>query len=152
MQLNAFRRMEPTGYFGSTRSEFHSIQVAALCRAMNAAVIEFTSHGQNVVIDHVVSRAVWPYLLDDFSAQRVFLVGVHCATEELSRREGVRGNRKPGLATSQAGHIHKGCDYDYSVDTTQSPPATCASALLDWWQQAPEPQAFHRMRDRHAMV
>jgi len=97
VQLNAYRDMEPVGYFSRERSEAWPMRVAALCRAMHSTVIEFSGHGQNVIFDHVMSSDAWHYLLEDFQDQRLFLIRVHCDVEELLRREQARGDREHGL-------------------------------------------------------
>ena len=149
VQLNAFRDMEPVGYFSRTQAESGPLRVAALCRAMHATVAEFAGHGQNVIFDHVLSDEAWHYLFEDFREQTLYLVGVHCAVEELVRRERARGDREHGLAESQVGQIHENREYDFSVDTSHSNPTECAHALVHWLLQAPAPSAFKRMRVRH---
>jgi len=152
VQLNAYRDMEPVGYFSRERSEAWPMRVAALCRAMHSTVIEFSGHGQNVIFDHVMSPDAWHYLLEDFQDQRLFLIRVHCDVEELLRREQARGDREHGLAQSQAERIHENREYDFSIDTSHSSPSECAAALLQWLQQNPQPAAFAKMRSRHAAV
>ena len=152
VQLNAFRDMEPVGYFSREQAASGSLRVAALCRAMHATVAEFVAHGQNVIFDHVLSAEAWHYLFEDFREQTPYLVGVHCSIEELVRRERARGDREHGLAESQVGRIHEDREYDFSVDTSRSSPTECANALVHWLQQAPAPLAFKRMRARHDAV
>jgi chloramphenicol 3-O phosphotransferase len=152
VQLNAFRDMEPVGYFSREQVAYGSLRVAALCRAMHATVAEFAAHGQNVIFDHVLSAEAWHYLFEDFREQTLYLVGVHCSIEELVRRERARGDGEHGLAESQVGQIHKDREYDFSVDTSRSNPTECANALVRWLQQAPAPLAFKGMRARHDAV
>jgi len=87
VQLNAYRDMEPLGYFSRERSGAWPMRVAALCRAMHSTVITFSDHGQNVIFDHVMSPDAWHYLLEDFQANEPFLIRVHCEIDELLRRE-----------------------------------------------------------------
>jgi chloramphenicol 3-O phosphotransferase len=149
VQLNDFRDMEPVGYFGLEHAGLGTLRVAALCRAMHAAVSEFASHGQNVIFDHVLSDEAWHYLFEDFSEQRLYLIGVHCPIEELVRRERARGDREYGLAASQIERIHNNREYDFCVDTSRSAPTECANALALWLQQDHAPNAFARMRANH---
>src|SRR6478672_11961815 len=118
LQLNAFRDMEPAGYFSRPQAESWPLRVAALCRAMHAAVAQYAAHGQNVIFDHVLSADAWRYLFEDFQHERLLLVGVHCPVEELVRRELARGDRDPGLAESQVDRIHEGREYDFALDTS----------------------------------
>ena len=152
VQLNAFRDMEPVGYFSREQAASGSLRVAALCRAMHATVAEFAAHGQNVIFDHVLSVDAWHYLFEDFLKQSLYLVGVHCSIEELVRRERARGDREHGLAESQVSRIHEDREYDFSVDTSRSNPTECANGLVHWLQQNPAPSAFERMRARHDAV
>lgn len=152
VQLDAFRGMEPAGYFGVEQAAAGPLRVAALCRAMHAAVAQYADHGQNVMFDHVLSDDAWHYLLEDFREQRLYLVGVQCAVEELVRREVARGDRPHGLAQSQVASVHGGREYDLWVDTTHCSPAECADSIVRWLQHGLAPSAFARMRARpHAV-
>lgn len=149
VQLDAFRGMEPVGYFSREQAASGSLRLAALCRAMHATVAAFVAHGQNVILDHVLSVEAWHYLFEDFKEQTFYLVGVHCSIEELVRRERARGDREHGLAESQVDRIHENREYDFSVDTSRSNPTDCANTLVDWLQQTPDPSAFKNMRARN---
>ena len=152
IQLDAFRSMEPRGYFHRDQAAAAPLRVAALCRAMHATVAEFAAHGQNVIIDHVLSADAWHYLFEDFCEQKLFLIGVHCSVEELLRREHARGDREPGLAQSQVELIHENREYDFSVDTSSLNSSDCANNVARWLQQDPAPVAFDKMRALHGVV
>jgi chloramphenicol 3-O phosphotransferase len=145
LSLDAFRAMEPDGYWES--KDDMALREAALCRAMNAAVCVYANHGQNVIFDHVLTKRPWSYLLEDFSPEiPTYLVGVSCALEELIRREQLRPERTPGLAQSQWSKVHAGRTYDFSVDTTTTSTADCAQALVSWLMRRPPPLALARLR------
>jgi chloramphenicol 3-O phosphotransferase len=74
----------------------------------------------------------------------VTLVDVVCAPDELERRERARGDRPPGLATSQGVHEH--ADRDLTVDTTTSSPNACAETIVRCLDTLPRPKAFDRLR------
>ncbi len=152
VQLDAFRSMEPRSYFHRDQADVGPVRVAALCRAMHAAVAEFAAHGQNVIFDHVLSSDAWHYLFEDFHGHRLYLIGVHCCVNELRRREHARGDREPGLAQSQAELFHAGREYDYSVDTSRASSLECANALTRWLEQNPTLVAFNKMRALHKAV
>lgn len=152
IQLDAFRSMEPSGYFSREQTALAPLRVAALCRAMHATVAEFAAHGQNIIFDHVLSADAWHYLFEDFCDQRLYLVAVHCSDEELLRRECARRDRKPGLAQSQLALIHENRDYDFSVDTTCVNSSDCANDVAHWLQEDPVPAAFSKMRALHRAV
>lgn len=61
--------------------------------------------------------------------ERVWLVGVHCALDELERREALRADRQTGMAREQYAAIHTSAIYDIEVDTTSGSPTDCALAI-----------------------
>ena len=152
VQLDVFRAMEPPDYFRSTNPSRNKLRVAALCRSLHRATREFVDHGQNVLLDHVLSPEAWDYLLEDFVDCSPLLISVLCSPEELARREEVRGDRKAGLAASQAKSIHRGREYDFSIETTSATPAVCAAEIAAWLSLTPQPAAFTRMRARAAVA
>jgi len=152
LQLDAFRAMEPAGYWDGWEQRDPAavaLQLAAMCRAMNAALIEYSRHGQHVIFDMALTnRDAWRHLLDDLAGRPVWLVGVTCAVAELSRRELQRGDRLPGLAAGQAARLHRDKVYDFMVDTSEGSPDECAARLVDWLAESPPATAFDAMRAR----
>ena len=133
VQLDAFRAMEPTGYWEQLDKDAAKVRVAALCHAMHSAVAAFARNGQHVILDTVLDRAsAARYLVDDLGAIGFSLIGVHCAPDELERRETARGDRPSGLARRQSESIHAGRSYDFSVDTTHTGAAKCAAEISAW--------------------
>lgn len=136
VQLDAFRAMEPAGYWEAWEQwapGVLDVRLAALCRAMHATVVEFSRHGLGVILDTVLDKPdIWHYLLEDLAHSPVYLVGVVCSVEELSRREQMRGDRKPGLAARQAPFVHAGREYDFQVDTTDCSADQCAARIAQW--------------------
>ncbi|WP_396332169.1 chloramphenicol phosphotransferase CPT family protein [Burkholderia anthina] len=125
VELDAFRNMEPEGYW-DVDMQLAQVRVAALCRAINATAATYSRHGQAVIVDHVLSDDAWHYMLKDLVGCPVFIVGVFCSLEKLIERENKRGNRKIGLAASQFESIHAGRHYDHVVDTSSSSALACA--------------------------
>lgn len=150
--LDAFRAMEPPGYFEAVQPEQLALRVAALCRALNATTAEYARHGLNVLLDHVLPAVGWKYLAEDLVEFSVFLVGVHCSLPELQARELCRQDRPAGLAASQFSAIHRDTEYDFSVDTSESSVEECATAVVDWFLYDPSPNAFAKVVERHASV
>lgn len=98
---------------------FHQA-VAALARAGNGVIVD------EVLLDARV-RDDWRAVLEPFD---VLWVGVHCAVEEMERREG--GRRGPaGLARWSARQAHEGMSYDLTVDTASTSPTDCAAAIAE---------------------
>ncbi|MES2581115.1 MAG: AAA family ATPase [Pseudomonadota bacterium] len=150
LQLDAFRRMEPNDYWEAWNEQdpvLVALKHAALCRAMHAALSEYVRHGIDVIFDTVLwHREDWRYLLEDLDGLPVYLVGVNCALEELSRREQDRGDREIGLAAGQFKTIHMGKVYDFQVDTTEASTEQCAGDVLAWLDTRPEPRAFRAVQ------
>lgn len=133
VQLDAFRAMEPTGYWDGVDNDTAKQRIAALCHAMHAAVAAFAHNGQHVILDTVLDRAsAMRYLLDDLDPIGFKLIGVHCALDELERREAGRGDRPSGLARRQFETVHAGRAYALCVDTTRTSAAACASEIATW--------------------
>ena len=78
--------------------------------------------------------------------QQAYLVGVHCAPAELERRERERGDRAIGMAVGQLEKVHAHGTYDFTVDTTSTPAATCAARIADFISGSPPPQAFNKLK------
>ena len=140
VQLNAFRDMEPPGYWKDLDPATSELRIEALCRAMHAAVAAHARHGQHVIFDTVLDRAsVARYFEEDLRPLAPLLIGVTCAVDELERREQARGDRPLGLARRQAAFIHEGRAYDFSVDTTSTSPEQSAVVVLQWLEQLRSP-------------
>lgn len=146
LQLDAFRAMEPRGYWSSDYRDQAQLRLEALCRAMNKATVEFLRCGQNVLMDHVLIAEACSYLLEDLIGHHVLFVKVECALEELERRESQRKDRTPGLAKSQLASVHAACSYDFEVDTSSHPASELGQILAGWLRGCPEPQAHSRMQ------
>lgn len=150
LQLDAFRCMEPNGYWdacGQQDPKLEALKHAALCRAMHAALTEYVRHGVDVIFDTVLwHREDWRYLLEDLDTLPVYLVGVNCGLAEITRREQARGDREIGLAAGQFKAIHTGKVYDFQVDTTASDAEQCALEVLGWLGTRPEARAFKAMQ------
>ncbi len=60
---------------------------------------------------------------------RALWVAVRCAPAVAAAREAARSDRPPGMAREQAELVHRGIDYDLSVDTTATSAAGCAALI-----------------------
>ncbi|QYN21826.1 chloramphenicol phosphotransferase CPT family protein [Amycolatopsis sp. DSM 110486] len=119
-------------------------------RGYHRAVAALTSTGNDVVMDYLLSE---PWRLDDLlvvlDSYDVTLVDVHCAPEELARRERSRGDRPHGLAASQT-LIYSHRDNDLVVDTTHRTAADCAREIAGRLDAIGRPKAFERLRAARA--
>ncbi|HET8631315.1 MAG TPA: AAA family ATPase [Thermomicrobiales bacterium] len=95
------------------------------------AVAEIVRSGNPVIVDEMLLdervRDDWLAVLAPF---KPLLVGVHCALDELERRERGRAHR-PGVARWSARRVHAGINYDMIVDTTAQTSISCAGTILE---------------------
>lgn len=105
-----------------------------LKEAWMAGVAATVRAGANVLVDEVFldgseSQAGWVRSLGDVPSR---FVAVHCAADIAAAREVARGDRLVGMALRQAGLVHGGVAYDFSVDTTSAGTPECARAIADY--------------------
>ena len=150
VQLDAFRAMEPEGYWSLEHREQATLRLEALCRALHGTAAKFARCGQSVLLDHVLTPSACEYLKEDLAGVEVFLVKVVCDPQALEGREALRGNRPSGLARSQLSSVHAACHYDFEVDTTSEHPNQSAQRILNWLKGGPSASAFSLMRSTNA--
>jgi chloramphenicol 3-O phosphotransferase len=94
--------------------------------------------GNDLIVEHIIEFSTWradlAVLLEGLD---VFLVGVHCATDELDRRERLRGDRRIGEGRShvEVDGIHTFGPYDFEVDTTAGVNADLVRSILTAWRR-----------------
>ena len=102
-----------------------------LAAGMRAALGAFARSGNDVLVDDVFIDAAW---LDGWRRELDgldwLLVGVMAPTDVLHERERARGDRILGEARAQADVIHRGIEYDLTVDTSRQSSDECARAVL----------------------
>jgi chloramphenicol 3-O phosphotransferase len=59
----------------------------------------------------------------------VLWVGITCDAEVAEAREALRGDRVPGMARSQATHVHTNMVYDVVIDTSDQTSDACAEII-----------------------
>lgn len=118
--------------------------------AFHRCLPAFAVTGNDLIVEHVIEfrgwRAELAVLLADLD---VFLVGVHCAPDELDRRERVRGDRRigEGRAHVEVNGTHTFGPYDFEIDTTAGVGTETVAAVLSAWQRrGPSPGALARHR------
>jgi chloramphenicol 3-O phosphotransferase len=93
--------------------------------------------GNDLIVEHIIEFRAWrrdlAALLADLD---VFLVGVHCALDELDRRERARGDRRIGEGRThvEVDGIHTFGRYDVDVDTTAGVGADLVDSILTAWR------------------
>jgi chloramphenicol 3-O phosphotransferase len=97
--------------------------------------------GNDLIVEHVIEFGPWrTELASLLHGLDAYLVGVHCAPDELDRRERLRGDRRlgEGRAHVEVNGIHDLGPYDLDVDTTEGVrPDLVAAVLTAWRQRAP---------------
>jgi chloramphenicol 3-O phosphotransferase len=98
--------------------------------------------GNDLIVEHIIEFRAWRHdlavLLADLD---VFLIGVHCALDELDRREGVRGDRRIGEGRThvEVESIHTFGPYDLEVDTTAGIGYDLIDSILTAWRRRTPP-------------
>lgn len=112
------------------------------------SLLAYVEAGNDLVVEHIMESEEWLLrLTDTLAGHDVFFVGVHCALEELERRERERGDRPIGDARRDFHRIHSYCLYDFEVDALQDRQAN-ADAIIAAWQARSNSAAFARLRER----
>jgi chloramphenicol 3-O phosphotransferase len=102
-----------------------------LAAGMRAALAAFARAGNDVLVDDVFIDPQW---LEEWRSElagiELLLVGVLAPADVLEERERARGNRIVGEARAQVDVIHRGIEYDLTVDTSRESPEECARSIL----------------------
>ncbi|MFF0204001.1 chloramphenicol phosphotransferase CPT family protein [Streptomyces sp. NPDC005017] len=122
-------------------------EIDRTCKGFHRAVAGMAAGGNNLVVDHPLSRR-WRLLdlLDVLDPGNTVLVAVRCPLSELERREAERGDRQRGLAALQYPHVHSHGPHDLDVDTGRESPAECARRVRDFLADRRRPTAFEALR------
>jgi len=99
--------------------------------AWSLGVAQIARAGVPVIVDEVflggaASQARWQAALAGLT---VLWVGVQCDPEIAAAREAARGDRVTGMARTQAALVHRGVQYDLTVDTTGRDALACAHLI-----------------------
>ncbi len=112
------------------------------------SLLAYVEAGNDLIVEHIMESEAWLLrLADTLAGHDVFFVGVHCALEELERRERERGDRPIGDARRDFHRIHSYCLYDIEVDAMQDRDAN-ADAVIAAWRARSKPAAFEWLRER----
>lgn len=102
-----------------------------LAASMRAAVASVARSGIDVIVDDVFVDPAWAEgWREALDGVPTLWVGVIAPLEALEERERARGNRILGEAGAQFDAVHRGLEYDVTVDTSRDDPDTCARAVL----------------------
>uniref|UniRef100_A0A9E7ZQC7 Chloramphenicol phosphotransferase CPT family protein n=1 Tax=Bosea sp. NBC_00436 TaxID=2969620 RepID=A0A9E7ZQC7_9HYPH len=112
------------------------------------SLLAYVEAGNDLIVEHIMESEAWLLrLADTLVGHDVFFVGLHCALEELERRERERGDRPVGDARRDFHRIHAYCLYDIEVDAMQDREIN-ADAVIAAWHARSNPTAFELLRER----
>lgn len=132
------RRRDPSGPFT------WAVMRPRLFEGYHRCLPAFLEAGNNLVVDYIIETPEgWRRLVELIRPFDVFLVGVHCPLDELERREGERGDRRPGDARRDLLTVHTFTRYDFEVDSRRSPEDN-AEAIIAAWKARKTPGALSR--------
>ncbi len=145
MPLDTFVAMRTPRDIGK---EVGAIVFERTVKGFHLAVAAMAGVGNNVIVDHVLQEPSWLHeCVTVLAPFEVVFVGVHCALDELERRERARGDRMIGLVGRQFEPIHAHHIYDIECDTSTDSAYDCALLIKDIVQNGPPPRAFVRLRE-----
>ena len=144
VEMDAFINMLPEAYFAHKDGMvFETIEQDGkpavvittgpvgerLMRGMHRAIAALAAAGNDLIVDDVVMNSELGDYRRLLAELDVSVVGVLASLDVLEARERQRGDRMIGLARWQYDQVHKGRDYDFTVDTTGATPQECAEAI-----------------------
>lgn len=96
--------------------------------------------GNNLVVDYIIETPeMWAQFQHLLHGHDVFLVGLHCPTEELERREQARADRRTGDARRDAETVHTFTPYDLELDCTSTLRHNVQAVIQAWENRARMP-------------
>lgn len=98
---------------------------------MRHAIAAMARAGNNLIIDDVLLGSNLQSYLELISEFKIYKIGVFAPLDVLEKREKERGDRIPGLARWQYGLVHRGIEYDMTVDTSTGSPKACAKKIIE---------------------
>lgn len=110
------------------------------------SLLAYVEAGNDLIVEYIVENKAWfERLVRTLAGQDVFFVGVHCALEELERREIARGDRPLGDARRDFSRVHSYSSYDFEVDG-MAEVSDSADKVIAAWQQRTRPSTFELVR------
>jgi chloramphenicol 3-O phosphotransferase len=120
-----------------------------LFSGMHQAIAVMARQGNLILADHALVEPAWVQECATlFEGIPAYLIGVRCDLCPLEERERARGDRTPGQARKQFERVHAHGVYDFEVDTSYTPSATCARQIAQYLARGEPPTAFEELRRR----
>ncbi len=112
-------------------------------RGVHQALAAYADAGNNIIVDYILYQQEWlPDLIRVFKNHRVYFIGIKIPLSLLEERERIRNRSLVSHGRSHYYEVHKGCLYDFKVNTGSKIPAKCAEAIKRYIACNPKPQAF----------
>ncbi len=111
----------------------------------HACLPAFAWAGNDLIVEHIIEFPAWRRdLAHHLAGLDVYLIGVHCALDEIDRREKERGDRRIGEGRTHvtADAIHTFGPYDLNVDTTAGIGSAMVASVVEAWRQRTPPSAL----------
>ena len=100
-----------------------------LMAGMRRSVAALADAGNDLIVDDVMLGDEMTDYATLLAGQVVYRVGVMTSLDVLEARERQRGDRLIGLARWQYDRVHRGRQYDLTVDTGKDSTADCAQQI-----------------------
>jgi chloramphenicol 3-O phosphotransferase len=111
----------------------------------HACLPAFAWAGNDLIVDHIIEYPAWRRMLaHHLAGLDVYLIGVHCALDEIDRRERERGDRQKGEGRTHvtADAIHTFGPYDLDVDTSAGISSATVASVVAAWRQRKAPSVL----------
>jgi chloramphenicol 3-O phosphotransferase len=121
----------------------------AFFEGFHRSLVSFAGAGNNLIVEHIVETEAWMNrLLVLLAPFDVFFIGLHCPLAELERREAGRSDKRRAEARADYAVVHKHCQYDLELHSTEPVEHLVDLALFAWANRRP-PSAFDQMATRN---
>jgi chloramphenicol 3-O phosphotransferase len=134
-------------------ADFHTLMdilFPQFLKGFHASIAAYAGTGVMVIVDHLFHEKDW--LIDCIGAlrdHRVYCVGVRCDLDILKAREKSRPGQFPGMVEYQASRIHRYCEYDLEIDTTEKTAQENAEIIQAFLNTGAAPRALPQMLARY---
>lgn len=119
----------------------------AFFEGFHRSIPALAATGNHLIVEHIVETRAWMNrLLRLLAGFDVYYVGVHCALDELERRERARGDRRIGEARADFEVTHTFGHYDVECDSAEGVEAMAERVVTGWTNRGHAAAAFETMR------
>lgn len=107
-----------------------------IIKGMNHAIAAYARAGNNVIVDYITYDPAWiTDLQNSLRGIKTIYVGVTASLETIQQREKARGTSPEGHGRSLYESVHKGWDYDLTINTDNITPDDAAKQIIQYLAQ-----------------